>query len=116
MSATLLGFYNSVTLAAAATSNLYDLVTNTALSYALPKNLPGQCVSLNFTADKALKVAFAAAQLDDTHGGDLVANTPFVDSATGGDGGNTIPLSQIYLYAPSGGGTVTITIYLRFVG
>lgn len=108
-------WYNTVTVVAAATPlSLYDLVTNTSLSYALSKNLPGQCVSLNFISDVAIKVGGTAAELDDTHGGMLAADTAFQDSATGA-GGNTIPIGQIYLYAPTGG-NATITVYLRFIG
>jgi len=109
-------FYNSVSLTGAATArSLLDLVTDTSLNYALPANLPGQCVSLNFISDKALKVAGAASQLDDTHGGDLAASTYFTDSATGA-GGNTIPIGQIFLYSPTASGTATVTVYLRFIG
>jgi hypothetical protein len=111
-----LGWYNTVTLTAAATAqSIYALVTNTSLAYALPKNLPGQCVSLSFTADVPIKVGFASGDLDDTHGGGLGANTPFTDSASGVSG-NTIPLGQMYVYSPTASGTATLTIYLRFVG
>lgn len=109
-------WYNTVTVTAAATPlSLYDLVTDEALDYALPKNLPGQCVSLNFISDVAIKVGGTAAELDDTHGGTLAADTPFQDSATGSRG-DTIPLGQIYLYAPTASGNATVTIYLRFIG
>lgn len=108
-------FYNEVTVTAAADPlTIYDLVTDVALDYALSKNLPGQCVSLNFVSDVAVKVGGTAAELDDTHGGTLAADTPFQDSATGA-GGNTIPLGQIYVYAPTGG-DATLTVYLRFMG
>lgn len=109
-------FYNTVPLvAAAAPLSLYDLVTDAALDYALPKNLPGQCVSLNIISDVAIKVGGTAAELDDTHGGSLAADTAFQDSATGA-GGNTIPIGQIYLYAPTASGNATVTVYLRFIG
>jgi|SRR5689334_11687685 len=108
-------WYNTVTVTAAATArSLYSLVTDTNLSYALPANLPGQCVSLNFISDTAIKVGGTAAELDDTHGGMLAADTAFQDSATGA-GGNAIPLGQIYVYAPTGS-NATLTIYLRFIG
>jgi hypothetical protein len=108
-------WYNTVTVVAAATAlSLYDLVTDTSLDYALPANLPGQCVSLNFISDTAIKVGGTAAELDDTHGGALAADTAFQDSATGA-GGNTIPLGQVYVYAPTGS-NATLTIYLRFIG
>lgn len=109
-------FYNTVALtAAAAPLSLYDLVTNSALDHALPANLPGQCVSLNLISDVAIKVGGTAAELDDTHGGVLEADTPFQDSATGA-GGNTIPIGHIYLYAPTASGNAEITVYLRFIG
>lgn len=109
-------FFNTVTgTATAAALSLYDRVTDTTLSYALPKNLPGQCVSLNFSSNVDIKVGFSAAQLDETHGATLSANTPFTDSANGFDG-NTIPISQIFIYVPTASGTATITAYLRFVG
>lgn len=111
-----LGFYNTVTLTGAATAlSLYDLVTNTSLSYALPKNLPGQCVAMNFISDKDIKVGFSSSELDDTHGGSLAADTYFTDWATGVSG-NSIPLAQIFLYSPTASGTSTITVYLRFIG
>lgn len=109
-------FYNVVTVVAgAAPRSLFDLVTDTTLDYALPKNPSGPCLSLNFISDTAIKVGGTAAELDDTHGGPLAADTPFQDSATGA-AGNSIPLSQIYLYAPTGGGNATVTVYLRFLG
>jgi hypothetical protein len=109
-------WYNTVTVTAAATPlSIYDLVTDADLDYALSKNLPGQCVSLNFISDVAIKVGGTAAELDDTHGGTLAADTVFQDSATGA-GGNAIPLGQIYLYATTSGGTATVTVYLRFIG
>ena len=108
-------WYNTVTVVATATAlSLYDLVTDTSLNYALPANLPGQCVSLNFISDTAIKVGGTVAELDDTHGGALAADTAFQDSATGA-GGNAIPLGQIYIYAPTGS-NATLTVYLRFVG
>jgi len=109
-------FYNTVQLTATATArSLYDLVTDVNLSYALPKNLIGPCVSLNFISNVAIKVGGTAAELDDTHGGGLAAGTPFQDSATGA-AGNSIPLAQIFLYSPTASGTATVTIYLRFIG
>jgi len=109
-------FYNTVTLTAAATArSLYDLVTDTSLSYALSKNLTGQCVSLSFISDVDIRVGFSSAQLDDTHGGALAADTYFTDSASGA-GGNSIPIGQIYVYSPTASGTATLTVYLRFVG
>jgi hypothetical protein len=112
---TRLFWYNEVTVVAAATArSLYDLVTDTNLAYSLSANLPGQCVSLNFISDVAVKVGGTAAELDDDSGGTLAADTAFQDSATG-VGGNSIPLGQIYLYAPTGG-DATVTVYLRFVG
>lgn len=108
-------WYNTVTVVAAATArSLYALVTDTALSYALPANLPGPCVSLNFISDVAIRVGGTAAELDDSHGGELAADTPFQDSASGA-AGNAIPLGQIYLYAPTGADS-TVTVYLRFIG
>jgi len=105
-------FFGTVSITGAATArSIYDLVTDTALDFPLSKNLPGQCVSLNFVATQDLKVGFAS-QVDATHGATLTAGTYFTDSATGA-GGNTIPIGQIYLYA---GTTATATIYLRFVG
>lgn len=109
-------FYNTATLVAAATAqSLYDLVTDTSLSYALSKNLPGQCVSLSFSSNVDIKVGFGTAQVDATHGATLAANVTFSDSATGA-GGNTIPISQIWLYSPVASGTATVTIYIRFIG
>ena len=108
-------FFDTFSLTAAATAaSLYDKVTDTALSYALPKNLPGPCVSLNFSSDVDIKVGYTG-QLDDTHGVTLAANTPFNDSATG-IGGNAIPIGQVYLYSPTSSGTATVTCYLRFIG
>jgi hypothetical protein len=91
--------------------SLLDLVTDSALDYPLPANLPGQCVSLNFVADAIVKVGFSG-QVDATHGASLASGIYFQDSATGA-GGNTIPIGQIYLYAAS---TATVTVYLRFIG
>jgi hypothetical protein len=109
-------FYNSVILTgAAAARSLLDLVTDASLSYALPANLPGQCVSLSFIADVGIKIGFGTSQLDDTQGGALAADTYFTDSATGA-GGNTIPLGQIFLYSPTASGDATVTVYLRFIG
>jgi hypothetical protein len=109
-------FFNTVTSAATATAlSLYDLVTDTSLSYALSKNLPGQCVSLNFSANVDIKVGFSAAQLSESLGATLAANTPFVDSASGVSG-NTIPIGQIFIYTPTSSGDATVTCYLRFIG
>ena len=110
MAAPQLFFYGTVTLTATATAqSIYSLVTASALS----ANLPGQCVSLNFVADVDIKVG--GGTVDETHGVTLSAETPFLDSATGA-GGNTIPIGQINLYAPTASGTATVTIYLRFIG
>lgn len=107
-------FFNTVTLTAAATAaSIYDKVTDTALSYALPKNLPGQCVSMNFYSDVDIKVGYGT--VDATHGVTLTANTQFVDSATGVSG-NSIPIAQLLVYSPLASGTATITCYLRFIG
>jgi len=108
-------FYNTVSLTAGATArSLYDLVTDTVLSYALPKTLPGQCVALNFSANVDIKIGFSG-QLDDSNGTLLAAGSSFVDSATG-DRGNTIPIGQIYLFSPTTSGTATVIVYLRFIG
>lgn len=109
-------FFGVVDLTAAATArSVYDLVTDSALDAPLPENLTGQCVSLNITADVDIKIGGSAAELDDTHGGTLTATYPFTDSASG-VAGNSIPISQIFLYSPTASGTATVTIYLRFIG
>lgn len=107
-------FFGQVTLTAAATAkSIYDAVTDTNLTGALPANLPGQCVSLNFSANVDIKVGYGT--VDATHGTTLTANTQFVDSASGVSG-NTINLSQYQLYSPVASGDATVTIFLRFIG
>lgn len=75
----------------------------------------GQVVSLSFTADKDMRIGFSTTSVDEDEGATLLANTPFADSASGVSG-NTIPLGNIYLYAPLAGGTITITCYIRCIG
>lgn len=105
----------SPTITAAATArSLLDLFTDTSLNApALSPNATGPIVSLYFACDKAVKVGGTAAGADDTHGLSLAANTPFTDSATGTMAGNSIPLSQIFVFAPTAGGTVTMAAYVR---
>jgi hypothetical protein len=108
-------WFDTFTLTAAATAvSLFDKVTSSSLTNPFAPG-GGQVVSLNFVADKDLRIGFSTASVDDDEGGVLIAGTPFVDSATGVSG-NTIPLANIFLYAPTGGGTVTVTCYIRCVG
>ncbi len=110
MPASQLFFNDTVTVTASATAlSIYTLVTTTLLS----ANLPGQCVSLNLSADVDIKMGYGT--VDETHGVTLSSGTMFQDSATGA-GGNTIPIGQMYLYAPAASGNATVTIFLRFIG
>lgn len=108
-------WFDTVTITDAATAvSLLSAVSSSSLTNPFMPG-GGQIVSLNFTGNKNLRVGFSATSVDEDEGGLLPANTPFIDSATGA-AGNTIPISQIYLYAPSGGGDVTVTVYLRAIG
>jgi hypothetical protein len=107
-------WFDTITITAGATAvSLLSAITDSSL---INPFVPGggQVVSLNFAADKDMRIGFSAASVDADEGGVLAADTSFTDSATGVSG-NTIPLSQIYLFAPLAGGDVTVTVYVRAI-
>jgi hypothetical protein len=104
------------TLTAAATArSVLDLASDTSLNTpALSPNATGPTVSLYMSFDKAVRIGGTAAGADDTHGLLLAANIPFAEQGEG-FGSNSIPLSQIFVFAPTAGGTVTASMYIRSV-
>lgn len=108
-------WYDTFTITAAATAvSIFDKVTSSSLTNPFAPG-GGQVVSLNLVADKDMRIGFSTASVDDDEGGLLTAGTAFTDSASG-VGGNTIPLANIFVYAPTAGGTVAVTCYIRCIG
>ena len=108
-------WYDTVTIVGGDPAiSLFDRITDSALTNPFVPG-GGQVVSLNFAGDKDMRIGFSAASVDEDEGGTLTTGVSFTDSATGVSG-NTIPLSQIFLFAPVAGGDVTVTVYVRAIG
>ena len=101
------GFANVTVSAAATAVSVASLIAGASVGAVTPT---GACVSLNivFTSDTYWGNTSTVTNAD---GVLVAANTPMVDGATG-RAGDTVPISQMYVYSVGG---ASGSVYSRFI-